>query len=514
MARALASARRSETALLRARGAAERQLTGLGVAESALVIAPAVVAGPLLGSWLAHGVASGWPAPLHAASPGGVGLGLWLAAVVAAAAAVPVLLLPSAGSALAAASAATLGGRQRNLGTISRAGADLALVALAGVACWQVATTSHALNVTASGRLSVDPVLLVAPVLAGPACAVLILRLLPLASRLADAAARAGRRAVLPLASWSVSRRPLQLAGPLLMTVLSLATVVLALSQNQASQQSARDQAAFEAGADYRADLPFGPLAPGQVTRMTRLAGVTAALPAVRAADLVVGGSQATVTVVGLPAAQAGNVVLLRRDGPGGGRHGAPGTAGTDLRDRRHPPGGRRRGPGRPQRHRPAHAVGPAGGRGRAVLRDQPGHPARRRPPAHADGQPGRGPAGRLPAAAGRDRAVVRGPNPARDRRAHRGHGPGDEYGCRAVPGGFRTGAARAARPHHPVPGRAERHPGRRGQHGDQLAAPVRDAARAGHQLVPGSGGPARRLGDHRAGQQHPGPDAGGRHRV
>jgi hypothetical protein len=314
MARALASARRSETALLRARGAAERQLTGLGVAESALVIAPAVVAGPLLGSWLAHGVASGWPAPLHAASPGGVGLGLWLAAVVAAAAAVPVLLLPSAGSALAAASAATLGGRQRNLGTISRAGADLALVALAGVACWQVATTSHALTVTATGRLSVDPVLLAAPVLAGPACAVLILRLLPLASRLADATARAGRRAVLPLASWSVSRRPLQLAGPLLMTVLSLATVVLALSQNQASQQSARDQAAFEAGADYRADLPFGPLAPGQVTRMTRLAGVTAALPAVRAADLVVGGSQATVTVVGLPAAQAGNVVLLRRD--------------------------------------------------------------------------------------------------------------------------------------------------------------------------------------------------------
>jgi hypothetical protein len=52
---------------------------------------------------------------------------------------------------------------------------------------------------------------------------------------------------VLPLASWSVSRQPLQLAGPLLMTVLSLATVVLALSQNQASQQSARDQAAFEA---------------------------------------------------------------------------------------------------------------------------------------------------------------------------------------------------------------------------------------------------------------------------
>jgi hypothetical protein len=314
MARALASARRSETALLRARGAAERQLTGLGMAESALVIAPAVVIGPLLGSWLAHGVASGWPAPLGSASPDGVGLGLWLAAVVAAVAAIPVLLLPSAGSALAAASAATLGGRQRNLGAISRAGADLALVALAAVACWQVATTSHALTVTATGRLSVDPVLLAAPVLAGPACAVLILRLLPLASRLADTAARAGRRAVLPLASWSVSRRPLQLAGPLLMTVLSLATVVLALSQNQASQQSARDQAAFEAGADYRADLPFGPLTLGQVTRMTRLAGVTAALPAVRAEDLIVGGSQATVTVVGLPAAQAGNVVLLRRD--------------------------------------------------------------------------------------------------------------------------------------------------------------------------------------------------------
>ena len=373
MARALASARRSETALLRARGAAERQLTGLGVAESALVIAPAVVAGPLLGSWLAHGVASGWPAPLGSASPDGVGLGLWLAAVVAAAAAIPVLLLPSAGSALAAASAATLGGRQRNLGAISRAGADLALVALAAVACWQVATTSHALTVTATGRLSVDPVLLAAPVLAGPACAVLILRLLPLASRLADAAARAGRRAVLPLASWSVSRRPLQLAGPLLMTVLSLATVVLALSQNQASQQSARDQAAFEAGADYRADLPFGPLTPGQVTRMTRLAGVTAALPAVRAADLIVGGSQATVTVVGLPAAQAGNVVLLRRDlaarpfrqlaaaiTPAAGT--GPAAAGTVL-------------PGRPERISVTAAVrrvATAGGRAARSAIDQP----------------------------------------------------------------------------------------------------------------------------------------------
>jgi len=314
MARALASARRSETALLRARGAAERQLTGLGMAESALVIAPAVVIGPLLGSWLAHGVASGWPAPLSAASPGGVSPGLWLVALAAAAAAIPVLLLPSTGSALSAASATTLGGRQRNLGTISRAGADLVLVALAAVACWQVATTSHALNVTDNGQLSVDPVLLAAPVLAGPACAVLILRMLPLASRLADTTARAGRRAVLPLASWSVGRRPLQQAGPLLMTVLSLATVVLALSQNQASKQSARDQAAFETGADYRADLPFGPLAPGQVTRMTRLAGVSAALPAVRLPDLTVGGSQSTVTVIGLPAAQAGNVVLLRRD--------------------------------------------------------------------------------------------------------------------------------------------------------------------------------------------------------
>jgi hypothetical protein len=47
---------------------------------------------------------------------------------------------------------------------------------------------------------------------------------------------------------------------------------------------------------------------------MTGLAGVSAALPAIRAADLTVGGSQATATVLGLPAARAGRVVLLRRD--------------------------------------------------------------------------------------------------------------------------------------------------------------------------------------------------------
>ena len=237
MARALASARRSETALLRARGAAERQLTGLGVAESALVIAPAVVAGPLLGSWLAHGVASGWPAPLGSASPDGVGLGLWLAAVVAAVAAIPVLLLPSAWPGAGrgqrrhpgrppAESGRDQPGRGRpGPGRAGRGGL------LAG-GHHQPRADRHGHRPAqrgpgAAGRPG-----------AGRACAVLILRLLPLASRVADTAARTGRRAVLPLASWSVSRRPLQLAGPLLMTVLSLATVVLALSQNQAQPSS------------------------------------------------------------------------------------------------------------------------------------------------------------------------------------------------------------------------------------------------------------------------------------
>ena len=315
MARALSGERRAETALLRARGGAEGQLVRLGAAESTLLVAPAVIIGPVLGVWLAGRLAAGRVHLTGAAQAGGAGIPavLWLVALAVAVGSLPVLLFPSVRAAVSPLGVATMRGRQRAVGAASRAGADLALVALAAAACWELAHTSGALTVAANGQLSLDPVLVAAPVLAAPACSVLILRTLPLASRLADRSAAKGRRIVLPLASWSIGRRPLRHAGPLLITVISLATAVLALSQYQTSRETARDLAAFTTGSDYRVDLPYGPLPLGQAGRIAGLKGARTVMPVVRS-TATLGDNVATVTVLGLTGAKAASTVLLRPD--------------------------------------------------------------------------------------------------------------------------------------------------------------------------------------------------------
>ena len=316
MARALAGERRGETALLRARGGAERQLVRLGAAESTLIVAPAVIIGPIAGIWLAGRLASG---RVHLADAAGVAGGhgfpvsIWLLALAIAAVSLPVLLFPSVRAAVSPIGVATMRGRQRAVGAASRAGADLALVALAAAACWELAHTSVALGVGAGGQLSLDPVLVAAPVLAAPACSVLILRTLPLAARLADRSAAKGRRIVLPLASWSIGRRPLRHAGPLLITVISLATAVLAVSQYQTSQQTARDLATFTTGSDYRIDLPYGALPPGDAGRLSELKGASSIMPVVHT-TVTLSDSVTVVTVLGLDGAKAASTVLLRPD--------------------------------------------------------------------------------------------------------------------------------------------------------------------------------------------------------
>jgi ABC-type lipoprotein release transport system permease subunit len=316
MARALAGERRAETALLRARGGAERQLVRLGATESTLIVAPAVLIGPVAGIWLAGRLAAGRVHLANAAGPAGghgVPASIWLLALVIAAVSLPVLLFPSVRAAVSPIGVATMRGRQRAVGAASRAGADLALVALAAAACWELAHTSVALTVGAGGQLSLDPVLVAAPVLAAPACSVLILRTLPLAARLADRSAAKGRRIVLPLASWSIGRRPLRHAGPLLITVISLATAVLAVSQYQTSQQTARDLATFTTGSDYRVDLPYGALPPGEAGRLSGLKGASSIMPVVQATATLSDGVT-TVTMLGLDGAKAASTVLLRAD--------------------------------------------------------------------------------------------------------------------------------------------------------------------------------------------------------
>ncbi len=146
----------------------------------------------------------------------------------------------------------------------------------------------------------------VAPALALAAVSLIPIRLLPLASRGLNWVAAASKRIGTAMASWEISRLPVRRAGPVLLTVLAVATSTLALASYASWRQSARDQAAFTTGADLRVDTP-SPAGLAAVPSITRAPGVAAAMPAV-SADLGTG------SLLALDARAAGATVLLRPD--------------------------------------------------------------------------------------------------------------------------------------------------------------------------------------------------------
>jgi hypothetical protein len=186
---------------------------------------------------------------------------------------------------------------------VAQAGLDIALVVLAVLACWQLRHYSAA---SGGGTVGIDPVLALAPALALAAGSVATLRLLPLAARAADWLAVRGRRLTAALASWRLSRMPVRQGGAALLLTMAVATGTLALAQHASWLKSASDQAAFANGGDVQVDPP-APLEPGAAGAVAAARGVTHAM-AVSVSQI--GSSE----VMGVDAAQAAKVVLLRAD--------------------------------------------------------------------------------------------------------------------------------------------------------------------------------------------------------
>jgi hypothetical protein len=304
-ARLLGGQRQGEFAQMSARGGSGWQLTQLNAVEAMPVAAVAVGGGALAGAQLAALLAR--TGPLRAAS---LRIPVSTAAAWWAAAATTVLcvaiLLVSALNLRSPIQARARRGRQATVSGLALAGVDVALVALAAVAVWELRRYS-AVTPSASGTLSVDPVLAMAPALALIGGTVILVRLLPAVARAGDRLARRGRRLATALAGWQISRRPVHQAGPALLLVLAVATGTLVLSQHQSWIRSARDQATFAAGADVRVDTPQ-PVSVAQAGDIATAAGVHAAMPA---APL---GYGSTGQAVALDASAAPATVLLRPD--------------------------------------------------------------------------------------------------------------------------------------------------------------------------------------------------------
>jgi hypothetical protein len=316
VARLLATQREGETALLTARGATKWQLTRLTAAEVIPLSLVAAVVGGVGGIWLARLLGSTlYPSGSAAGVPeGGISVsasGTWLDALAAAVAiavlSIAALLYPVLRPGKGATQVRR--GRQAVLSGATRAGADLALVVLAVLACWQLRRYS-AVSTSSNGPSAIDPVLVLAPALALAGGTVLTLRLLPIAARGVDRLSARGRGLTSSLAGWQFSRQPLRQGGAALLLVMAVATGTLALAQHASWSRSASDQAAYVTGGDVQVNLPV-PIAAGATTTISRAAGVRAAMAV--SVNPVATPSE----VVAIDAAQAPQVALIRGDQSG-----------------------------------------------------------------------------------------------------------------------------------------------------------------------------------------------------
>ncbi|WP_395570744.1 FtsX-like permease family protein [Streptomyces sp. BK79] len=345
VARLLSVERAGELGLLRARGASRVRLAGVSALEALLLAGPALLCAPLLAGPLIRLLAGQGPLARTGlrwdAAADGDGA-VWLVAAVAAFGCTLAVTLPALSSAVGAR------GRAKPLPAPLRAGADVALLVLAGIAYWQldrqtsdpgtgtgtgggggVDTGTGVGTMSASGAgpgagsgsvagsggdpgtLGVDPLLVVTPALALLAGTVLALRLLPLVARLADRRAASGRGLTAALAGWQLSRRPMRGAGPVLLLVLAVALGTMAIGQSASWYRSQDDQADFRTGAPVRV-LAAGETAPGRTDRVAAVPGVAEVAPAARTTLSLSGGR--TATVLALDTSRAADTVLMRPD--------------------------------------------------------------------------------------------------------------------------------------------------------------------------------------------------------
>lgn len=309
VARLLSTERAGETQVLLARGASRGRLAALSALEALLLALPAAVCAPLLAGPLTGLLAGqGLLARIGLRVDTGPTPEVWLVGVVAALACAAAVVAPALTAAVAAR------GRGRTLPAPLRTGADIALVAVAAVAFWQLdrrTSGGGALSGDREGELGIDPLLVVAPALALLAGTVLTLRLLPPTAKLAERRATTGRGLTVPLAGWQISRRPLRGAGPVLLLVLAVAMGMLAIGQGASWDRSQDDQADFRAGAPVRV-LGSGTSRFGQGGVYDGMPGVRAAVPAARTGLGLSGGRQAT--VLALDTGLAGTELRLRDD--------------------------------------------------------------------------------------------------------------------------------------------------------------------------------------------------------
>lgn len=296
----------AQAALTRSRGAPAWKLAAVYVPDTILLILAAAIGTFVQGLLFGRSLLQ---IPPLTPSGGALGLGLptadWVAGFAVACVAAGTVLLRAARAALPA-RVASEAGRQSAVSGLGRAGADLALVALAAAAVWQASNTGLVASGTGGGP-GVVLIVACAPALATAAGAALCGRLVTAAARLSERAADRARTLPARLAAWELARTPLRHLVPALLSVAAVAGCGYAAAQHASWQRSAHDQAAYQVGADVAVALAQ----PQTLDPAVRLAGG----PGVEAASPVYVSTPAQgPTIIGLDASSAPQIVALRAD--------------------------------------------------------------------------------------------------------------------------------------------------------------------------------------------------------
>ena len=309
----LVDRRRTETALLRARGAGFGHGVRMALYEAVLIVVPAVIAAPWLATLLVVAVSLnpalegvGLVAPLPGPATFGVSAGAGVLALLA-------LTLPTLAGGVSIAGVRVGVGRQLGRTLPQRLGLDLALVLLAVIALLQLRLYGAPLTQNARGTLGVDPLLVAAPAIGLLGGAVLAIRIVPRLAELAERVLSRDRGLVPSLGGRQLARRPLRYTRAALLLVLAAALGTFASAHAATWTRSQADQAAYATGADVRLEPGARSVLPGWSLgeALRAVPDVTTATPVVEA-SVSLGSALRDGTLLAVDGPALAEVVRLR----------------------------------------------------------------------------------------------------------------------------------------------------------------------------------------------------------
>jgi hypothetical protein len=259
----LVERRRPEAALLRSRGASWPHMALLSMGEAMLLAVPAVAVAPFVAQAVVRLTTIVGPlAGESVVEPVGIDSAAIAAASLAGLGCVAVLTLPSLpGIGSLSGVRATLG-RQLGKTLAQRLGLDLILAFLAAVALWQLQSYGSPLTTTVRGDLGIDPLLVLAPAIGLLAGALLATRLVPRLGELGERLLERARGLSSTFLARQMGRRPLRYTRLALLLMLAVALGTFAAAFAATWAQSQAEQAAYQTGADVRANLADHPVVP------------------------------------------------------------------------------------------------------------------------------------------------------------------------------------------------------------------------------------------------------------